>query len=326
MKGGLSHLEDRVQSFDDRRMSDQSSRTFSPGALRIAIVGIGGIGSTFAFQLARKGGHEVTAIARPHSARWEQLKRDGGVINVQNERAALTIADRLDPSTPFDLVLVTMPAHQAAAVLPLLQRSAAKCILFMFNTFEPELLRDAIGAGRCSFGMPFVQGSLNLDGTLTARIGTGGQKTKIGDERWVRLFNDAGLPAVFEPEMLLWLRCHVPMCIAFESVSVAGKRRGGGASARQALMIARGLKEGLTLIQRLGYRIYPSDKARLHAAPAAVGAVMLWSMSRIPSFRELLATGLHECRALVDVLLTAALQATPAIDSARIEAMKPADQ
>ena len=174
--------------------------------------------------------------------------------------------------------------------------------------------------------MPFVQGSLNPDGSLTARIGIGGQKTKIGDERWVRLFNNAGIPAVLEPEMLLWLRCHVPMCIAFESVSVAGKRRSGGASVSHALTIARGVKEGFTLIRRLGYRIYPSDKARLHAAPAAMTAFILWSMSRIPSFRELLATGLQECRALVDVLMAASLRAKPAINSARIEAMKPAER
>ena len=205
-------------------MNEGLVRTVAPGPLRIGVIGVGGIGSTFAFQLARKGGHEVTAIARPDSARWKQLKRDGGVINVENEREELAIGVRLDESIPYDLVIVTMPAHQVRAVLPSLQRSAAKCILFMFNTFDPELLRDAIGADRCSFGMPFVQGSLNLDGRLTAKIGTGGQKTKIGDERWVRLFNNAGLPAVFEPEMLLWLRCHVPMCIAFESVSVAGKR------------------------------------------------------------------------------------------------------
>lgn len=304
-------------------MNNQAARTNSHGALRIAVIGVGGIGSTFAFQLARTGGYEVTAIARPGSARFEQLKRDGGVINARNERADLSVNDRLNEEIAYDLVIVTMPAYQAEALIPSLQRSAAKWILFMFNTFEPELLRDAIGADRCSFGMPFVQGSLNPNGRLSAKIGAGGRKTKIGDERWVKLFETAGLPAVFEPEMLLWLRCHVPMCIAFESVSVAGKRRGGGASRSEAMSIARGLKEGFNLIERLGYRLYPSDKARLHAAPATVSAVLLWSMSRIPSFRELLATGLNECRALVDVLLAASPGANPPVSTAKIEAMKP---
>ncbi len=326
MRCGLSQLENRIPPFDYRSMNKESARTFSPGTLRIAVIGVGGIGSTFAFQLARNGRHDVTAIARPESARFEQLKRDGGVINIQNERAELSVADRLDEETPYDLVLVTLPAYQAEAVIPALQRSAAKWIQFMFNTFDPELLRDAVGADRCSFGMPFVQGSIDANGRLTAKIGAAGQKTKMNEERWVNLFNTAGLPAVFEPDMLLWLRCHVPMCIAFESVSVAGKRRGGGASWCEALTIARGLQEGFTLIQRLGYRLYPSGKVRLHAAPAWVAAGMLWFMSRSSSFRELLATGINECRALVDVLVAASQKAKLPVSIPRIEAMKPSQR
>jgi len=43
------------------------------------------------------------------------------------------------------------------------------------------------------------------------------------------VFNAAGLPALVEPDMPLWLHCHVPLCVAFESVSVASERGGGGA-------------------------------------------------------------------------------------------------
>ena len=42
------------------------------------------------------------------------------------------------------------------------------------------------------------------------------------------VFNAAGLPALVEPDLPLWLRCHVPL--AFESVPVASERGGGGAS------------------------------------------------------------------------------------------------
>ncbi len=307
-------------------MSKDFALAPSPKALCIAVIGIGGIGSTFAFQLARIGHHDVTAIARPGSARLEQLKRDNGIINMTGERAELCVADRLDEEAPYDLVLVTLPAHQVEAVLPALRCSAARWIQFMFNTFDPERLRDAVGAERCSFGMPFVQGSIDPNGKLDAKIGAAGQKTKMNDERWVKLFNGAGLPAVFEPDMLLWLRCHVPLCIAFESVSVAGMRRPGGASWSESLTIARGLQEGFILIKRLGYQLYPSGKARLNSAPAWVAAGMLWFMSRIPSFRELLATGLNECRALVDVLIAASRQAKPAISISKIEAMKPAER
>ncbi len=304
-------------------MSHDPALASSPGTLRIAIIGVGGIGSTFAFQLARTGRHDVTVIARPGSRRLQQLQQENAIVDTRNERAAVSVADRLDEELSYDLVLVTLPAHQAAAVLPALRRSAARRIQFMFNIFDPERLRDAVGADRCSFGMPFVQGSIDPNGKLNASIGAGGQKTRMNDQRWVDLLNHAGLPAIFDPEMLLWLRCHVPLCIAFESVSVAAVRRSGGASWREALTIACGLKEGLTLVQRLGYRLYPSGKARLNAAPVWVAAGMLWSMSRIRSFRELLATGKEECRALADVLVESSRHMMPPISATRIEAMKP---
>ena len=298
--------------------------TLSPDRkLRIAVIGVGGIGSAFAFQLANRGGHDVTVVARPGSPRLQQLERDGSIVKTTGERAEVHVMDSLDEEIAYDLVLVTLLAHQVGAVVPALQRSAAKWIQFMFNNFEPEKLRDALGADRCSFGMPFVQASLDGDGRLNVKIGAGGQKSRMNSKECVNLFNNAGLPAVLEPDMLLWLRCQVPLGAAFESVSVAGMRRGGGASWAEAKTIAIGMQESFTLIQRLGYRLYPSGKSRLHASPAWLVTGLLWSMSRVRSFRELLATGANECRALVDVLVANASTAQPPVSTTRILAMKP---
>ena len=291
--------------------------------LRIAVIGMGGIGSTFAFQLARSGGHDVTVIARSGSLRLAQLQRDVGIVKSSGERADVHVADALDEVLPYDLVLVTLLAHQVDAVLPALERSAARHIQFMFNNFDPERLQAAAGTDRCSFGMPFVQATVDSEGKLHATIGAGGQKSKMNDEAWVRAFIAAGLPAVFEPNMLLWLRCHVPLCIAFESACFAAVHRGGGASWAEAIAIAQGAQESFKLIQRLGYKLYPPGKARLSASPAWVLASMLWALSRVPSFRNVLATGVGECRALVDVLVAAAAAAQPPVSTARIAAMKP---
>lgn len=303
-------------------MSKEFDRS-SSATLRIAVLGVGGIGSAFAFQLVRTGHHDVTVIARPGSVRLQQLKQDGGIVNADGERADVHIADALDDEMPFDLVLVTVLAHQVDTLLPGLQRSAAKWIQFMFNNFDPERLRNALGAERCSFGMPFVQATVDRNGKLNAKIGAAGQKSKMNNRECVKIFIAAGLPAVFEPDMLLWLRCHAPLGAAFESVCVAGVRRGGGASWGESIVVARGMQESFTLIQRLGYRLYPSGKARLQASPAWIVAAMLWFVSRIPSFRELLATGINECRALVDVLVAAAPRANPPVSVIRILAMKP---
>lgn len=291
--------------------------------LRIAVLGVGNIGSSFAVQLAQTGGHDVTVIARPGSARLQQLLRDKGILTIDGERADVRVLDRLDEETPYDLVIVTVLAHQADSVLAALQRSAAKAVLFMCNTFDPERLRDRVGADRCAFGMPFIQAFLREDGKLTARIGAGGQKTKLSDQRWVDLFNAAGLPAMIEPNMLLWLRCHVPLCIAFESAAVAGVRRGGGASWGEAMAIARGVQESFHLIKGLGFALYPAGKSRLSKCPTWLVAGLLWLVTRVTSFRDLLALGLDECRALVDVLVAAAPQATLPVTVPKIEAMKP---
>jgi 2-dehydropantoate 2-reductase len=129
----------------------------SSSSLRIAVLGAGRIGSALAFQLARIGTHNVTVVARPGSARLEQLSRDKGVVNIQGERADVHVAESLDEEVPFDLVIVTVLTHQVGVVLPSPRRSAARCVLFMFNEFKPERLRDAVGPERASFGFPFLQ-------------------------------------------------------------------------------------------------------------------------------------------------------------------------
>ncbi len=176
------------------------------------------------------------------------------------------------------------------------------------------LFRDAVPAG-----------DTRLDGKLNAKIGAAGQRSKMSSREWVRVFNEAGLPAAFEPDMLLWLRCHAPLGAALESVSVAGVRRGKGASWGESLTIARGLQESFTLIRRLGYRLYPSGKSLLHASPVTVVAGLLWFLSRIRSFRELLATGINESRALVDALVASASHAQPPVSVKKILRMKPTD-
>jgi 2-dehydropantoate 2-reductase len=291
---------------------------------RIAILGPGRIGSAFAFQLVRVGGHDVTVVGRPGSDRLAQLKVDQAIVNDKGERAIVRVDGGIDPTERYDLIIVTLMAHQVAAVLPALRASPAGSILFMFNTFQPELLEAAIEE-RCALGMPFIQSNFEADGRLKTSIGAGGQKSLIGEQRWVDLFNTAGLPAAFEPKMPLWLRSHAPLCVAFESVSVAAIRRGGGASWGEAVVLARGVHAAFGLIKSLGYAVYPRSKQVLDRSPSSIVAAMLWGMSRIQSFRELLATGMVECRSLIGAMVSAARSCNPPVDAAAIEAMTPRD-
>ena len=292
--------------------------------MHIAVLGAGRIGSALAFQLARVGGHDVTVVARDGSSRLRQLRRDEGIVAVNGERADVRIVDTLDEAAPYDLVVVTLLAHQLAAVLPALARSAAQAILFMHNTFEPEASRHAVGAARCVFGMPFLQSDYDAEGRLNATFGAGGQKSLLSRQPWVDLFISAGIPAALESDMPLWLRGHAPLCIAFQSVCVAGRRRGGGCKWGEAEIVARGVRESYVLIRALGYRVHPALKARISGAPTWLLAGLLWGLSRIRSFRELLATGGEEGRALTDALVAAAAGSKARVRVALIEAMRPA--
>lgn len=60
--------------------------------------------------------------------------------------------------------------------------------------------------------------------------------------------------------------------------------------------------------------------------PSRDVAAILWFMSRISSFRELLATGINEYRALVDTMVSAAPPANPPVRVPPIEAMKPSER
>ena len=224
----------------------------------------------------------------------------------------------------YDLVIVTVPVQQLDVLLPALKASAAARILFMCNQFEPERLREQVGAARCDFGMPLVQASLDAHGKLHAVTGAAGQTTRLGQQCWMDLFNDAGLPAIFEPDMLLWLRCRAPPCVAFESWSVAAMRLGGGASWHESTTIAIGMQAGFTLIRAGGEPLYPAGKARLAASPRWMAAAVLWIVSRSPSFRSLLANGINGCRALADIKASAAHRCALPIEAAKIAAMKPA--
>jgi 2-dehydropantoate 2-reductase len=287
------------------------ANTKSP--LSIAVIGAGKIGSTFAYQLARAG-HDVTVIARPDSLRLQQLQRDRGIMLKTGERAAVRVADKLDEEAAYNLVVVTTSAHQVDAVLPALQRSKAQWVQFMFLTFEPERLTDAIGH-RCSFGMPAVMAMTDSEGRLKPTI-ISSLKTKHGDQRWAELFSRAGIPSAFEPEMVLWLRCETPFTAAIQSIAVAGQRRGGGATWAEAKAVARGLHGGFAIVKGLGYRLYPSTKSTMYSVPNFLIAFLLWVLSRIPAMRENLATGLNECRALIDTMVAAAAKAKPPLPAA----------
>jgi 2-dehydropantoate 2-reductase len=291
------------------------STTKSPR--RIAIIGVGRIGSAFAYQLAQAG-HDVTVIARPNSRRLAQLRRDHGIVLTTGKRAEVTVDERLDEDAPYDLVIVTLLAHQVGPLLPALQRSQAGCVHLMFVTPEADRLRSAIGAGRVTFGMAAVLATLDGEGRLGLTIG----KTSApqGDQRWVDLFQEAGMPAKLQEDMGRWLRYQTPLTIAMESVALTGMRHRRGATWAEAKTGARGLRAGFSIFLAAGETPYPASKKRLSGAPLPMLTFMLWGVSR-SRFRETVGNSAEECRGLADLLAAeggpASLKAVDAVRTLR---------
>jgi 2-dehydropantoate 2-reductase len=285
--------------------------------LSIAVIGVGRIGSAFAYQLARAG-HDVTVIARPGSTRLAQLQRDHGIVLSTGERATTTVADQLDEQRPFDLVIVTVLAHQVDSILPTLKRSRAGQIVFMFATPEAARLRTAVGAERASFGFAGVLATITDDGKLNLTI----QRTRTmhDDQRMVDLFAGAEIPSKFRPDMAAHLRTSAPFTIAVESVTAIGMAQGRGARWSEARLGARGMKAGAKIVRAAG------DKpVGLSRAPGFILTPLLWAASRAP-FREATGNSDAECRGLID-LYVAEARGRPELQEAvdALLALRPAD-
>ncbi|WP_437648355.1 ketopantoate reductase family protein [Sorangium sp. So ce362] len=278
--------------------------------MKIAIVGPGGIGSTFAFQLARAG-HEVTVVAR--GKRLDHLQRDQAIVNASGQRAEVNVSAALDTTAAWDLVLVTVLASQVDAVLPALAASAARTVMFMFNTFESlGRLQGAVGSARFAFGFPAILATLD-DGKLTSKIVSRGMVTTVTDAAWAKVFTDAGIPSVVHSDMESWLRTHAALVVPSMVAIVTSHTRRAGVSWTESMNLARAMVEGFRLVRQLGNTITPEPMAWLSRLPQPMLATFLWTLSRLETVRKTGAAGPGEPRTLIDEMAAAAPGQTPAL-------------
>lgn len=265
--------------------------------MNIALIGPGAIGSTLAFQLSRAG-HDVTVVAR--GQRLAQLTKDDGVVRTDGQRAKVTVHAQLDTTAAYDLVLVTVLATQVDAVLPALKASAAKKVMFLFNTFEPLApLRDAVGARRFAFGFPGGIFCLLVDGRIRPTIRAG---TTMDDAATAKCFEAAGIPTALEPDMHSWLRSHAAMVVPLMSIGVLAHTQKRGASWREARAHALAYRTGFELVRAVGNAWLPKALGTLSRLPLVMLTFLLWALSRSSMLRELGALGATEPRMLIDMM------------------------
>jgi 2-dehydropantoate 2-reductase len=275
--------------------------------MHLAVLGPGAIGSTFALRFA-KAGHTVTVIAR--GQRLADLAREDAIVTVDGERAPVSVAASLDVTVPYDLLLVSVLAHQVDAVLPAVSASAAKSVMFMFNTFEPlDRLKAAVTPERFSFGFPAIIAALT-GGRLKTRVVPG---TTVTDPEWARVFTEAGIRAVVETDMHSWLRTHAALIAPVMVLGNVTHARRAGVSWREATTFVRGLTEGLAVVRGLGNPITPKAVRMVERVPACVVASVFWAASRLELVQQLGAQGPQEPRALIDAMTAAAPGKTPTL-------------
>jgi len=239
----------------------------------------------------------------------------------ESARAAVRVASELDVRVAWDLVLVTVLAPQLAPVLPALEASAARRIMFMFNTFEPIApLRDAVGAGRFSFGFPMGVFTLLIHGKIHPQVRPG---TTVDDPLFAQLFSAAGIPTVVERDMQSWLRSHAALVAPLMAIGVLVHTRGAGATWGEAAAHARAFAAGFALVHAQGNPILPKFVGVLASLPAWAMTPLFWILSRGKLLSDLGRLGTAEPRMLVDMMHSAALQLNVPLLAAPLLAIRP---
>jgi 2-dehydropantoate 2-reductase len=267
--------------------------------MQIILIGTGRIGSTLAFHLAGNG-HEVTVVAR--GARFEALIRERAIVTTDGARARVTVAASLDPGTPCDLVIVTIPEPNIMPLLATLSASRARAVLFMFNTFAgTERYRSAVGDHRFAFGFPNMTAYLEKD-KVRFRVRGPGMVTTLSRPDLAELFEQSGLPSEVETDMDAFLKSHVAMTVPLFLSGLRTWQRAANLTWAEARQLDLAWLEAFDLVRRQGYALKPPLVDKLSRLPSAVRTALLWMFSRSKLVKDMGEFGPAETRHLIDAM------------------------
>lgn len=275
--------------------------------MKTILIGAGRIGSVVAFYLSRAG-HDVTVVAR--GTRLNALQRDGAIVTTAGERASVQVVPELDPLTPCDLVIVTVPEYQVGPLLPLLSQCRAKTVLLMFNTFEGcARYRSVIGPERFAFGFPNMTAAL-VEQRLRFRVDGPGMVTTLSRPELVTLFNDAGLPGEYERDMDGFLRSHVALAVPLFIAALLMWDRDYHLTWQEARRLDDAWTDGFDLVRSMGHPLKPTIVAILSRMPSSLRALALWAFSRSRLVKDVGEFGPRETRFLIDAMVAVSPERT----------------
>lgn len=293
--------------------------------MRIAVVGVGCIGSVVAAKLARAG-HAVSLVAR--GKRFQQLASHGLRVRLHGRSAIealpLPAFQSVTEVPDAALLIVCVQTQQVEALLPALAAHTAERVAFLLNAHPVPPSWGAALGGRLVLGFPAMLAGYRDDvvgyRTLPAflrfaiisTLGPARGHDGAGARALVQLLKQAELPAAYEGDMESWLATHSALVTGL--MGYASARLAAGADLRMtwddALRVARALGEALRLVKASGHALTPPQVAALTLLPAPVIAGSLWSVTQLPWFGQAVADyaehGADEVRMLYAGLRSAA--------------------
>jgi Ketopantoate reductase len=253
--------------------------------MKVLIYGSGVIGSIFGAKLSLSG-HDVTMLAR--GSRLAEIKEKGLILRNpdtgREEKAAVKVIEELSPDMEFDYIFVAMQATQVRAALDSLAENRSKNIVFVVNTCAgyAEWIKS-IGEERLMIGFPSAGGE-RADGAVNCFIGKGFmrlfQTTTFGEaggaysrrvKTLIREFNRAGVPSVRCRDMDAWQKTHVAVVTSIANAlyghNCDNKRLSRSYTDVKNMVL--GIKEGFSVLKRLGIEPAPKKLRLLFGLPAA---------------------------------------------------------
>ncbi len=260
--------------------------------MKILFYGAGPLGSLYAARL-QESGQEVSVLAR--GQRLEDIREHGIVLEDaatgQRTTTRVSVKERLEPTDPYDLLVVLMRRNKIPAILPVLAENRnTPNVLFMCNSAAgPDEMINALGRERVLLGFSGAGGYLKDHVVYYEVVSGKRQPTMFGEQdgrttprlkQIAEAFKGAGFPVAVSKNMDAWLKTHgaeiIPSAGALYSAGTDNFRL---ARTRDGMVLmVRAIKEGYKVLRALGVPITPSNHKVFNWIPEPLIVAMMRRM------------------------------------------------